>query len=90
MHILLRHTEGKERLFRMLKMLFRIFFIIIIMEHTDRLPVFHVFSEMFRHCAHRVAYIKCMKNQMIFGNHRSVQFPGSFQRKHSQNLKPFL
>ena len=81
---LLRRNPGRQqRLFRMLQVLLRILFIIIVMQDPDRLPVLRVFPEVFRHGPHGIAYIFRMDEQVLVLHHRPVQFRRPLQAQHT-------
>ena len=80
-NILLRN-ERQQLFFRMLQMLLRILLIIIIMQHSDRLPVLPVFSEIIRHGTHGIADVFRVNDQVFLRHHCRVQFRGSFQAQH--------
>ena len=82
--VFLDDGDGRRRhaFLRMLQVLFRILLVVVIMQQTDRLPVFDILSEMLRHSPHGVTNVKRVQYQMPLRNHRVVQFPGSFQCQH--------
>ena len=81
-NVLFRNALCAQRLRRMLQMLLRELFVIIVMQHSDRLPVLRRFAEMLRHGAHGITDILFVQQQRFFADHCAVQFSCFFQCQH--------
>ena len=54
----------------------------LIMQISDRFPVFLIFAEMLRHSAHGIAHVLRVDDQVLIRHHGPVQFRRSFQAQH--------
>ena len=63
-------------------MFFGVFFVVIVMQKTDGLPVLYIFAEVFCQAAHGVHNIFGVQDKVRFADHCGVQFLCSFQCKH--------